>query len=164
MTEARERRGRALVAAHHDARSALIPFLQVCQEEDGRVTPQAIADAADLTGLTVGEVQSVASFYSLLFCKPIGKHVVQVCRTLACMLNGADELQAHIKARLGVRDRETSADGMFTYEEVECLAACDQGPCLQHNLRYHYKVTPQEFDTLLERWRAEAPAAALPAE
>jgi NADH-quinone oxidoreductase subunit E len=164
MNAQREQRGRHLIDTHHDARSTVIPFLQFCQEQDGYVTPQAIADAAELTGLTSGEVESVATFYSLLFMKPIGKHVIQVCRTLGCMLKGADELQSHIKARLGVGDRETTADGSFTYEEVECLAACDKAPCLQHNLQYHYCVTPDDFDALLKQWRVETPAAAMPAE
>ena len=164
MTGRREQHGKALIAAHHDAQSALIPFLQYCQEEDGYVTPQAIADAAELTRMTAGEVESIASFYSLLFMRPVGKHIIQVCRTLACMLGGADELQAHIKARLGVADGDTTPDGMFTYEEVECLAACDKAPCLQHNLRYHYGVSPAEFDKLLEGWKNERPAAAMPAE
>ena len=164
MRADREARGRALVAAHHDAQSALIPFLQYCQELDGYVTPESIDDAAELTGLTSGEVESIASFYSLLFQRPVGRHVIQVCRTLACMLGGADALREHIRARLGVEDGGTSADGVFTYEEVECLAACDKAPCLQHNLHYHYNVTPAEFDALLERWKAEPVAPAMPAE
>jgi NADH-quinone oxidoreductase subunit E len=164
LTPAREAKGKALIAAHHDGQSALIPFLQYCQEEDGYVTPAALDDAATLTGLTRGEVESIASFYSLLFQRPIGKHVIQVCRTLACMLGGADELRAHARARLGVTDGGTTSDGMFTYEEVECLAACDKAPCLQHNLRYHYDVTPAEFDRLLEQWKRERPETAMPAE
>src|SRR3984893_16808261 len=152
MSPQREKHGRELVAAHHDAQSALIPFLQYCQEQDGYVTADAIADAAELTGMTAGGVESIASFYALLFQRPIGKHVIQVCRTLGCMLGGADELQAHIKARLGVDNGETTADGLFTYEEVECLAACDKAPCLQHNLEYHYNVGSSDFDALFERW------------
>jgi len=164
MSPAREQRGRELVGAHHDAQSALIPFLQYCQEQDGYVTADAIADAAELTQMTAGEVESIASFYSLLFQRPVGSHVIQVCRTLGCMLGGADELQAHIKSRLGVANGETTADGLFTYEEVECLAACDQAPCLQHNLQYHYKVSAAEFDALLDRWKSERPGVAMPAE
>ena len=164
MRPDREARGRALVAAHHDAQSALIQFLQYCQELDGYVTRESIGDAAELTGLTPGEVESIASFYSLLFQRPVGRHVIQVCRTLACMLGGADALREHIRSRLGVEDGGTSADGVFTYEEVECLAACDKAPCLQHNLHYHYNVTPAEFDALLERWKAEPVTAAMPAE
>lgn len=165
MTPQREKRGGELIARYPDRRSALIPFLQSCQEEDGYVTDQAIADAAELVRLTPAEVESVASFYSLLFRHPVGKHVVQVCRTLACMLRGADELQAHIKQRLGVGNLETTADGLFTYEEVECLAACDRAPCLQHNLEFVYDVTPERFDALLEQWRSQPqPASALPAE
>lgn len=164
MTPQREQRGRELIAAHHDPQSALIPFLQYCQEQDGLVTHEAIADAASLMGMTPGEVESIASFYSLLFQRPVGKHIIQVCRTLGCMLGGADELQAHIKSRLGVADGDTTADGLFTYEEVECLAACDKAPCLQHNLEYHYNVDTAAFDQLLERWKKERPAAAMPAE
>lgn len=164
MSPARERHGKALIAEHHDAQSALIPFLQYCQGEDGYVTGAALDDAATLTGLTRGEVESIASFYSLLFQRPIGKHVIQVCRTLACMLGGADELRAHVRARLGVENGGTSSDGVFTYEEVECLAACDKAPCLQHNLEYHYCVTPADFDRLLEQWKRERPDAAMPAE
>jgi NADH-quinone oxidoreductase subunit E len=165
MTPQREKRGGELVAKYPERRSALIPFLQVCQEEDGYVTDQAIADAAELVRLTPAEVESVASFYSLLFRHPVGKHVIQVCRTLACMLRGADELQAHIKKRLGVGNLETTADGLFTYEEVECLAACDRAPCLQHNLEFVYDVTPERFDALLEQWRSQPqPASPLPAE
>lgn len=164
MTEQRAARGRALVAEHHEPQSALIPFLQYCQDEDGYVTHTALDDAATLTGLTRGEVESIASFYSLLFQRPIGKHVIHVCRTLACMLGGADELRAHIRARLGVGDGGTTEDGLITYEEVECLAACDKAPCLQHNLEFHYDVTPADFDRLLERWTAERPRTAMPAE
>ncbi|HEY5094664.1 MAG TPA: NADH-quinone oxidoreductase subunit NuoE [Candidatus Eremiobacteraceae bacterium] len=165
MTPQREKRGGELIARYPDRRSALIPFLQFCQEEDGSVTDQAIADAAELVRLTPAEVESIASFYSLLFRHPVGKHVIQVCRTLACMLRGADDLQAHIKKRLGVGHLETTADGMFTYEEVECLAACDKAPCLQHNLEYVYDVTPATFDALLDQWRAQSSTASpLPAE
>jgi len=164
MNPQREQHGRSLVAAHHDAQSALIPFLQYCQEQDGYVTPEAIADAAELTQMTPGEVESIASFYSLLFQRPVGKHIIQVCRTLACMLGGADELQAHIKARLGIGSGETTPDGLITYEEVECLAACDKAPCLQHNLQYHYNVTAAEFDAMLEAWKRDRQGVAMPAE
>jgi NADH-quinone oxidoreductase subunit E len=164
MTPERERRGAELVAKYHRPQSALVPFLQYCQEQDGYVTGQAIRDAAELVGITPSEAESIASFYSLLFKEPAGKHVIQVCRTLSCMLRGADELQRHVRQRLGLANGETSADGRFTYEEVECLAACDRAPCLQHNLFYHYNVTPEAFDRLLEDWRASEPATPLPAE
>ena len=98
-------------------------------------------DAAEVVGITPGQVESIASFYTLLFKEPVGKHIIQVCRTMSCMLRGAEDLQDHIKRRLGIGNLETSADGQFTYEEVECLAACDRAPCLQHNLEFHYDVT-----------------------
>ena len=164
MTPERLARGQELVARYPRAQSALIPFLQYCQEQDGYVTPQAIEDAAQIAGITPGEVESIASFYTLLFKAPVGRHIVQVCRTLSCVLRGADTLQDHVKRRLGIGHRETSADGQFYYEEVECLAACDRAPCLQHNLEFHYDVTPVSFDALLEQWRANPPIPAMPAE
>lgn len=164
MSPERERRASELVAKYPQAQSALIPFLQFCQQQDGYVTEQAMVDAAEMAGITRGEVESIASFYSLLFKEPVGKHVVQVCRTLSCMLRGADELQAHVRRRLGLASGETSTDGAFTYEEVECLAACDRAPCLQHNLEFHYDVTPGDFDRLLGTWQSHDPQASMPAE
>jgi NADH-quinone oxidoreductase subunit E len=164
MTPQRRQRADELIARYPQPQSALIPFLQFCQQQDGYVTEQAILDAAEIAGITPAEVESIASFYTLLFKQPTGKHVVQICRTLSCMLRGADELQAHARRRLGLRNGQTSADGKLTYEEVECLAACDRAPCLQHNLEFHYDVTPAEFDRLLAQWQASDPATRMPAE
>ena len=164
MTPERERRASELVARYPVPQSALIPFLQYCQQQDGYVTPQAIQDAAEMAGITPSEAESIASFYTLLFKEPVGKHKIQVCRTLSCMLRGADELQQHVRKRLGLGNGESSPDGRFYYEEVECLAACDRAPCLQHNLEFHYDVTPEEFDRLLDRWRASDPDVSMPAE
>jgi NADH-quinone oxidoreductase subunit E len=164
MTEQRREKAAELTARYPRAQSALIPFLQYCQEQDGYINEQAMNDAAEMAGITLAEVRSIASFYSLLFKERTGKHVVQICRTLSCMLRGADELREHARRRLGLRNGETSADGKFTYEEVECLAACDRAPCLQHNLEYHYDVTPADFDRLLEQWQAKDPAVTMPAE
>ena len=164
MTSERRERAAELRARYPQPQSALVPFLQFCQAQDGYVTDQALDDGAEMAGITTAEARSIATFYSLLFQKPVGKHIVQVCRTLSCMLRGADDLQAHARARLGLRNGETSADGKFTYEEVECLAACDRAPCLQHNLEFHYDVTPAEFDRLLELWRASDPQTSMPAE
>ena len=164
MTPERLARGQELLARYPRPQSALIPFLQYCQEQDGFVTLQAMKDAAELVGITPGEVESIASFYTLLFKKPTGKHIIQVCRTLSCMLRGAEDLQTHIKRRLGIGHLETSADGQFYYEEVECLAACDRAPCMQHNLEFHYDVTPAAFDSLLDAWQVYTPQPVMPAE
>lgn len=164
MTPDRERRASELVARYPEPQSALIPFLQYCQAQDGYVTQQAILDGAEMAGITPSEVESIASFYTLLFKAPVGRHKIQVCRTLSCMLRGADELRHHVRQRLGLRSGESTPDGRFYYEEVECLAACDRAPCLQHNLEFHYDITPQEFDRLLDEWRSSEPAVSMPAE
>jgi NADH-quinone oxidoreductase subunit E len=164
MTPERRQRALELVARYPQPQSALVPFLQFCQQQDGYVTEQAILDGAEMAGITPAEVLSIASFYTLLFKERAGKHIIQVCRTLSCMLRGADELRAHVRSRLGLRNGGTSPDGKFSYEEVECLAACDRAPCLQHNLEFHYDVTPADFDRLLEQWRSRDPAVSMPAE
>ncbi len=164
MTPERERRASELAAKYPQPQSALIPFLQYCQAQDGYVTEQAILDGAEMAGITPAEVESIASFYTLLFRQPSGQHKIQVCRTLSCMLRGADELQLYIRQRLGLANGETTPDGRFYYEEVECLAGCDRAPCLQHNLEFHYNVTPQDFDRLLDEWRRSEPAVSMPAE
>lgn len=164
MTPERERLASELTARYPKPQSALIPFLQHCQEKDGYVTAEAIRDGAEMAGITPSQVESIASFYTLLFKHPAGKHKIQVCRTLSCMLRGADELQQHIRRRLGLTNGESTPDDRFYYEEVECLAACDRAPCLQHNLEFHYDLTPQEFDRLLDEWRASDPAVSMPAE
>jgi NADH-quinone oxidoreductase subunit E len=164
MTPQRERVASELAAKYPRPQSALIPFLQYCQAQDGYVTAEAIRDGAELAGITPSQVESIASFYTLLFKQPAGKHKIQVCRTLSCMLRGADELQRHIRQRIGLASGESSPDGRFYYEEVECLAACDRAPCLQHNLEFHYDVTPEEFDHLFDEWRTASVAVSMPAE
>ena len=164
MTPQREEKAAELRSRYPQAQSALIPFLQYCQEQDGYVSAQSIRDGAEMAGITPSQVESIASFYTLLFKQPAGRHKIQVCRTLSCMLRGADELREHARQRLGLASGESSPDGRFYYEEVECLAACDRAPCLQHNLEFHYDVTPQEFDRLLEEWRTSEPAVSMPAE
>ena len=164
MTPERERVASELAAKYPRPQSALIPFLQYCQAQDGYVTAEAIRDGAELAGITPSQVESIASFYTLLFKQPAGKHKIQVCRTLSCMLRGADELQRHIRQRIGLASGESSPDGRFYYEEVECLAACDRAPCLQHNLEFHYDVTSEEFDRLFDEWRTASVAVSMPAE
>ena len=99
-------------------------------------------------------VESTISFYTLFYRKPVGKYMLQVCRNLSCIINGAEEIMAYFREQLGIDHLETTADGLFSYEEVECLAACDRAPCMQINLRFKYDLTPQMIDTMLVAMRA----------
>jgi NADH-quinone oxidoreductase subunit E len=144
----------AIIAQYEDSRSALIPIVQLFQEHEGYASPEALAATAEMLGLTLAVVESTISFYSLFFRRPVGKYMLQVCRGLSCAIDGADEIMAHFRARLGVGHHETTDDGLFSYEEVECLASCDRAPCMQVNLRFKYDLTPQMVDDMLAAIRA----------
>lgn len=138
-----------LLAEYEQKRSALIPLAQLFQDREGYVSADAIAAIAYLVDETPASVESTVSFYTLLYRRPIGKYMVQVCRNLSCVLNGAEDLMAHTRRTLGIGHLETTADGVFSYEEVECLAACDRAPCAQVNLEFVYDLTPAKVDALV---------------
>ena len=142
-------RARDTIASYPQSRSALIPLLHLAQEQDGYLHEDAMAHIAELLALTPAEVMGTATFYDMLFTEKVGHWLVSVCTNIACLLNGGYELLAHAEEKLGVRPGVTSHDGRFTLEEVECIARCDEAPCLAVNWRYFGKVTNQAFDQLV---------------
>ena len=155
-------RARELVALYPHPRSALIPLCHLAQEQDGWLRPEAVEEIAELCGVTAAEVQGTATFYDMLHTEPVGTYVVSVCTNIACMLGGALELLEHAESALGVRAGGTTADGVFTLEESECLADCDRTPCVQVNHRYMGAQTPESFDALLGDLRSGALAGTVP--
>ena len=135
-------------------RSALIPLVHLAQEQDGHVTEDAMAHIAELLGITPAEVYGTATFYEMFKFEPVGRYCVNVCTNISCQLLGAWELLEHAEERLGVKAGGTTADGVFTLEDVECIAACTEAPALQVNYRYRYKVTNADLDRLLDDLRA----------
>ena len=146
-------RAKELIALYPVARSALIPILHLAQEQDGWLTPEAMAHVAELLDLTAAEVYGTASFYDMFFTEPVGRHLVSVCTNIACLLNGGYELLEHVEQSLGVKAGGTTVDGEFTVEEVECLALCGAAPCLTVNWRFFGDVTPARFDALADDLR-----------
>jgi NADH-quinone oxidoreductase subunit E len=147
---------KTIMARYPDPRSALIPLVHLAQEQDGYVTEDAMEHIAELIGCSAAEVYGTASFYEMFKFHPVGKYVVGVCTNISCLLQGADDIVGHAEKSLGVRTGGTSADGMFTLEDVECIAACTLAPCLQVNYRYFANVTPESFDKLVADLRAGA--------
>lgn len=140
---------------HYEQRqSALLPALFVAQRELGWLPPQALQEVADLLDLPLSEVTAVASFYRFFFLEPAGRHLILLCTNLACLLNGAEDLRRHLEERLGVRPGQTTPDGVFTFRESECLAACHLAPMLMVDRERFGPLTPREVDELLERYRA----------
>jgi NADH-quinone oxidoreductase E subunit len=144
----------AAIAQYEDSRSALLPIVHLFQEHEGFVSPEAICATAEMLHLTPAVVESTVSFYTLFFRKPVGKYVLQVCRGLACSLNGAEDIMAYFREQLGIGHLGTTEDGLFSYEEVECLAACDRATCMQVNLEFVYDLTPRLIDEMLAAMRA----------
>jgi NADH-quinone oxidoreductase subunit E len=137
-------------------RSALIPMLLHAQDEVGAVTDAVIAEIAERVGITELEVRNVISYYSLLHTQPHGKYHVQVCTNISCMLRGGNEMLEHCKQRLGIGNRETTPDGVFSLEEVECIGACCWAPAVQVNYDFHDNLTPEKMDAVLESYREKA--------
>jgi len=142
-------RAKELVALYPQPRSALIPLCHLAQEQDGWLREEAMAEIAELCGVTAAEVRGTASFYDMLHTEPVGTYVISVCTNIACLLGGALELLEHAESVLGVRAGGTTPDGVFTLHEAECLADCDRTPCVQVNHRYVGAQTPQSFEALL---------------
>ncbi len=137
-------------------RSFLVPMLLYTQDELGYITDEAIAHLANKTELTELEVRNVISYYSMLRTRPVGKYNVQVCTNICCMLRGADELFDHCKQRLGIGHKQTTPDGMFSLEEVECIGACSWAPAVQVNYDFHENLTPEAMDVVLDGYRKRA--------
>lgn len=154
FTPANLERARELVGHYPRAKSATIPLCHLAQEQDGYLTEDAMQQIAELVGCTPAEVYGTASFYEMFKFHPVGKYVIGVCTNISCMLLGGEELLSHAEKSLGVRAGATTADGLFTVEEMECLAACTEAPCLQVNYRYEYKVSHDGFDKLVAELRA----------
>jgi NADH-quinone oxidoreductase subunit E len=145
-----------LVTLYPVRRSALVPMLLYAQDEIGAVTDEVIAEVAERVGITELDVRNVISYYSLLHTKPHGKYHVQVCTNISCMLRGGNEMLEHCKQRLGIGHKETTPDGLFSLEEVECIGACCWAPAVQVNYNFHDNLTPEKMDAVLETYRQKA--------
>jgi NADH-quinone oxidoreductase subunit E len=151
-----------IISRYPRPKSALIPLLHLAQEQDGYVADDAMEHIAELVGVTPAEVLGTCSFYEMFKREPVGDYLVNVCTNIACMLVGGEELLHHLEDRLGIKPGSTTPDGTFTLEDVECIAACTEAPCLQVNYRYFYKVTPEAADSLIDDLRAGRRATEVP--
>lgn len=131
-------------------RSALIPMLLHAQDEVGMVTPEVVEEVARRLSITQLQVDEVVSYYTMLRRKPAGRHHLQICTNVSCLLRGGQELYEHASKRLGIGNHEVTPDGQFSLEEVECLGACSWAPAMMVNYDYHHDVTPEKLDRLID--------------
>jgi NADH-quinone oxidoreductase subunit E len=133
-------------------KSALIPVLHLAQSEfDGWLSSAVMDYVASLLNIKPIEVYEVATFYSMFNTSPVGKCLIEVCRTSPCWLRGAEDIVEHIEKKLNIKDGETTADGMFTLKTVECLGSCGTAPMLQCGANYYENLTNERVDELIER-------------
>lgn len=137
-------------------KSALLPLLHIAQAEfDGWLSPEVMDYVASILSIQPIEVYEVASFYSMYNLKPVGKCLLEVCRTSSCWIRGAEDVVKHIEKRLGIKEGETTEDGMFTLKTVECLGSCGTAPMLMCGAQFHENLTLEKVDTLIETLKAD---------
>jgi len=131
-------------------KGALVPMLLYAQDEVGAVTPELVQEVAKRLKVTPVEIEEVVGYYSMLRRKPLGKYHVQVCTNISCLLTGGEELWQHLCKKTGLHNKEVSADGQISIEEVECMGACSWAPAVQVNYDFHMNVTPEKLDRLID--------------
>jgi NADH-quinone oxidoreductase subunit E len=149
-----------IVHKHNVEPGAVIPVLQEIQETYGHVPPIAIQRVAEHLNIPASEIYGIVTFYAQFRLEPLGKNLVKVCHGTACHLGGAEMVAEALSQVTGVREGETSADGLFTVERVACLGCCSLAPCVMINDETHGRLTPESVSKVVsEMRRAEAPAS-----
>jgi NADH-quinone oxidoreductase E subunit len=141
-------------------KSAVLAALYLVQEQQGYLTASALRHVAEFLRITPAEVEEVASYYVMFFKAPVGKYVLQVCRTLSCALAGAERVTETLSEKLGITVGETDASGMFTLLEFECLGACDRAPVVMvNNEHWHERASPESCAKLVDELKSKGVSA-----
>jgi len=144
-----------LIARYPLKRSAIVPCLLYAQDEIGHISDEVIEEVARRVEVRPIEVIENIGYYSMLHRNPLGRYNIQVCTNVSCMVKGGEEILEHCRKRLGVGHKETTPDGVFSLEEVECLGACCGAPAMQVNYDFYEDLTPAKIDALLEKLRRQ---------
>jgi NADH-quinone oxidoreductase subunit E len=142
-------------ASYAQKRAAAPEALKIAQRRRGWVSDEALHDVAALLDMTADELDGIATFYNLIFRKPVGKHVILVCDSVSCWVMGYDKVMEHLEKRLGVELGDTTADGRFTLLPIACLGACDHAPAMMIDDELYGDLTPEKIDEILSRYRRE---------
>ncbi|HEY7536240.1 MAG TPA: NADH-quinone oxidoreductase subunit NuoE [Thermodesulfobacteriota bacterium] len=143
-----------IVSKSETKQSALIPVLHKVQREYSWLSNESMQEVAEILGIPPASVQNVATFYTMFFTKPIGKHVIWLCKTLSCALRGAEQVEHYLSEKLGVSSGETTTDGKITLFEAECLASCGTAPVLLADDALYENLTREKIDELIEKLRS----------
>jgi NADH-quinone oxidoreductase E subunit len=140
-------------------KSAIIYALYLAQRQQGYLTGNAMRFVAEQIGCSRADVEDVVSYYTMFYTKPVGKRVLNVCRTLSCALLGAERVTEALSEKLGIKPGQTTPDGEFTLIEVECLGACDRAPVVMVNDDWHERLAPEQAGTFIDDLKARGAAA-----
>ena len=151
LSEALKSKFDRIIARYPLKRSAIVPLLLFAQDEIGYVTDEAIEEIARRVDVRPIEVIEDISYYSMLHRQPIGRYNFQVCTNVSCMLRGGEEIFEHCSKRLGIGNKQTTADRKFSLEEVECIGACTGAPAMQVNYDFFENLTQEKIDALIDR-------------
>jgi NADH-quinone oxidoreductase subunit E len=152
LTEEERREIEAELTHYQQRRAVCIEALKIVQRHRGWVSDDAIRDLAEHLEMTPDELDSVATFYNLIFRRPVGKHIILICDSVTCWILGYERLRQHLTARLGIQLGETSADGRFTLLPIVCLGTCDHAPALMIDDDLHRDLEPAELDEILAKY------------
>ncbi len=155
LTDAEREEIEAEVRHYPQRRNACIDALQIVQRHRGWVSDEAVQDIAAALDLSPEEVDSVATFYNLIYRKPVGQHVILLCDSVSCWVMGYERLREHLAARLGIGFGQTSADGRFTLLPVPCLGTCDHAPAMMIGTELYRDLTPERLDEILQRYEVQ---------
>jgi NADH dehydrogenase (ubiquinone) flavoprotein 2 len=157
LSDAAEKRAREIIPQYPQSRSAIMPLLYIAQDELGYISQEAVEWVAEKLSMPAVQVWEVATFYTMYYKKPVGKYHFQVCRTLPCALRGAKMVSEYLHKKFGLQPGEVSSDGLWSFEEVECLGSCGTAPMCQINDVFFENLTEAKLDTIIERIGKERP-------
>jgi NADH-quinone oxidoreductase subunit E len=141
-------------AGHYPKRKAVcIDALKIVQRHRGWVSDESVRDIAEQLGMSATDVDSVATFYNLIFRKPVGRHVVMVCDSVSCWIMGYDRVKKHLGERLGIEHGQTTSDDRFTMLPIVCLGCCDHAPAMMVDSDLHGDLNPERIDSALEKYK-----------
>ena len=151
LSDASKAKIKELTARYQQPQAAVLAALWLWQDEHGWVSEEGMQEVAELLGLPAHHVYGVVTFYSMFNKKPVGRHKIEVCTNVSCLLRKSDQILAHIEQRLQIKAGETTPDNRFTLVETECLGACGGAPAIQIGDDYHEQVDPAAVDAILNR-------------
>ena len=144
-----------IISKSETRQSALIPTLHAVQREYGWLPNECMSEVAEILDIPPASVQNVATFYTMFFTKPVGKHAIWLCRTLSCALRGAEHVEHYLSEKLGIHTGETTIDGKITLLEAECLASCGTAPAMLVDDELYENLTRKKIDELIEKLKKD---------